>query len=474
MAFNSIDFIVFLLTLFYISGTYLFRRNIFSRNLILLVFSYVFYGYGNPYLLLFILYSTIIDFYIGRKIYESSDSIRRKRLLYISLVSNIGLLFVIKYTGWLSSLLSDSLVILLGSKYAFEPIYFLLPPGISFYTFQTLSYTIDIYGKKLKPEKNIINYSTYVTFFPQLVAGPIERASILLPQFKNLTATNKKIIKSSLILISYGLVKKIVFADNFGVIVEQGIKHSIMPGVGYVVVLAFALQIYCDFSAYTDIARGTARLFGFNLSKNFMTPYFSSSPSEFWRRWHISLSSWLRDYLYIPLGGDRNGRYARNILITMCLGGLWHGAGFYFLLWGFYQGILIVFYRKFPIDEYLIKKYKKLGKVLSIFIMFHFILFGWLLFMTPDMPTLLSLGYSLVRLVIEPFNTEVLNYIYILLVFAIPIFFTELIGYLKHTEFVNLISDVSDQMMILFLICSFYLIIFIGKREAYDFIYFAF
>lgn len=474
MAFNSIDFVIFLLTLFWLSNVYIFRRRIFSRNALLLVFSYIFYGYGNPYLLLFILYSTIIDFYIGRKIYESSDDVKRKQLLTISLVSNIGLLFVIKYTGWLSALLSDGLVLLLGSEYRFEPIYFLLPPGISFYTFQTLSYTIDIYRKKLKPEKNAVNYFTYVSFFPQLVAGPIERASLLLPQFQNFAVSNKQVIKSSLILISYGLVKKIVFADNFGVIVQQGIKHSIIPGVGYIVVLAFALQIYCDFSAYTDIARGTAKLFGFNLSRNFMTPYFSSSPSEFWSRWHISLSSWLRDYLYIPLGGNRTGRYTRNIMITMCLGGLWHGAGIYFFLWGFYQGLLIVFYRKFPINEYLIKKYKKVGKILSVIIMFQFVLFGWLLFMTPDMETFLSLGYSIVRVLTEPFNSQVLNYIYILLIFAIPVFITELIGYVNQKEFVELIDNISDKMVVLFLICSFYLVIFIGKREAYDFIYFAF
>lgn len=275
--------------------------------------------------------SAIIDFFCGIKIHQVDDEASRRRFLLISMILNLSIMGFFKYAGWLSGGLAT---ILAGFGIGMTAFSVPLPPGISFYTFQTMSYTIDIYKKQFKPEKNFISYLSFVSFFPQLIAGPIERAKDLVPQL----AIQRKLVtleaaSSALFLLLFGLFQKVVLADNFGNIVDLVLSsvnkenNTLLPGMGLVFAYAFAFQIYCDFAAYSTIARGVARLFSVHLNRNFRIPYSASSPSKFWERWHISLSQWLRDYVYIPLGGNRHGSIStlRNLVITMLLAGMWCG-----------------------------------------------------------------------------------------------------------------------------------------------------
>ena len=311
-------------------------------------------------------------------------------MLVISVVANLGLLSVFKYTGWVSQSVAD---LVAGFGVALTPVALALPPAISFYTFQSMSYTIDIYRREFKPYRNVIDYLSFVAFFPHLVAGPIMRARDLLPQLARVrNLPSAAVVSSALFMILFGLFQKTVLADNAGSIVDLVTRKivpgaTLDPGLGLVFGYAFAFQIYCDFAAYSTIARGVARLFGVELMRNFLTPYFSASPSEFWSRWHISLSTWLRDYLYIPLGGNRHGRLLtiRNLMLTMFLGGLWHGAGILFILWGVYHGLLLVIYRFLPIDQILIRHLGRFGKLVSIVLFFHLVCLGWIFFRaTPE------------------------------------------------------------------------------------------
>jgi alginate O-acetyltransferase complex protein AlgI len=260
-----------------------------------------------------------------------------------------------------------------------------LPVGISFYTFQVMSYTIDIYRGELKPTRNFLDFALFVAFFPQLVAGPIERARRLLPQIGRQRSFDSKRFASGFWLIFWGLYKKIVIADNMAIIVDRVFAESASATclMSYLGALAFAVQIYCDFSGYSDIARGCARTLGFELMRNFNLPYFAKDPREFWRRWHISLSTWLRDYLYISLGGNRKGRIRTdfNLFLTMVLGGLWHGAAWNFVWWGIYHGVLLIGHRRLSKNKGLIDlRQAPLIRFAKTFAMFHFTLFGWLLF----------------------------------------------------------------------------------------------
>ena len=260
----------------------------------------------------------------------------------------------------------------------------ILPVGISFYTFQSLSYTIDIYREQSKPVDSFAVFATYVAFFPQLMAGPIERAARLLPQFLERAVWNSERFRSGLVLIVTGYFKKVYVGDNCGLVAA----HAFQPGTelngwwAILGVLAFAFQIYGDFGGYSDIARGSARLLGVELTQNFRFPYFATSPSDFWRRWHVSLSSWFRDYIYIPLGGNRGGRgrMARNLMITMVLASLWHGAGWMCLLWGFYHGAILVLWRR-EADAANVSRLRRCWKIMG---MFGLTLFGWALFRCGD------------------------------------------------------------------------------------------
>jgi alginate O-acetyltransferase complex protein AlgI len=344
MLFNSFEFVLFLPLVFALYW-FVFQRSLRAQNFLVLVASYVFYGYWDWRFLLLIVVSTTADYFIGLSLERTEDPRRRALLLSTSLAINLGLLGFFKYYNFFV----DSAVVALGGLgFSASPrtLQVILPVGISFYTFQTLSYTIDIYRRQLKPTRDWIAFFAFVSFFPQLVAGPIERAKNLLPQFHEKRRFDFEHAKDGLRQILWGLFKKVVVADTCARNVDHIFGHSDELGGSTLLLGAmfFAFQIYGDFSGYSDIAIGTARLFGFDLMRNFAFPYFSRDIGEFWRRWHISLSSWFRDYVYIPLGGSRasKGRQVFNSLVTFTVSGFWHGANWTFVAWGALNGLYYV------------------------------------------------------------------------------------------------------------------------------------
>lgn len=336
MLFNSLTFAIFLPIVFIVYW-FILNKRIKLQNFLIVIASYVFYGWWDWRFLSLILFSTLVDYTIGLDLGRQEEEKKRKVLLWISILVNLGLLGVFKYFNFFLDSLYDvvpGLQVVLG----FNTLDILLPVGISFYTFQTLSYTIDVYKKRLVPTKDFVSFVAFVSFFPQLVAGPIERATNLLPQFYKSRRFDYSQAVYGMRQILWGLFKKIVIADNCAkyanIIFNNSDDYS-----GSTLLLGsvfFAFQIYGDFSGYSDIAIGTSRLFGFNLMQNFAYPYFSRDIAEFWRRWHISLSTWFRDYLYIPLGGSRGGTWMkiRNTFIIFVVSGFWHGANWTFMIWG--------------------------------------------------------------------------------------------------------------------------------------------
>lgn len=345
------------------------------RWLYLLITSYFFYAYWNASYIILIVFSTFVDYLVGRRIARTDLSRIRQRqfLLSISMIINLGVLFTFKYFNFFS----DSFATLFGTDPFVLDV--LLPVGISFYTFQSMSYTIDIYRGKLEPELNFGVFATFVAFFPQLVAGPIERAENMLPQFKRKVHINYDRIVSGLRLMLWGAFKKVVIADRVAIYVNA-VYNDASNHSGMTLLLAtlfFTFQIYCDFSGYSDIAIGTARIMGFDLMENFRQPYLSRSIREFWRRWHISLSTWFRDYLYIPLGGSRVsfGRMLLNLMIVFVVSGLWHGANWTFVIWGALHGGYLV------IETILSRLFKvNIPVFLRILITFFLVYFAWIFF----------------------------------------------------------------------------------------------
>jgi alginate O-acetyltransferase complex protein AlgI len=336
MLFNSLDFAIFLPIVFIIYW-FIVNRNLKLQNVLLVTASYVFYGWWDWRFLSLIVISTCVDFIIGLLLAKNYNENKRKLLLLTSIFVNIGLLGFFKYYNFFIESFSGAFS-LLGGEINTNSLNIILPVGISFYTFQTLSYSIDVYKRKLEPTTDFFSFSAFVSFFPQLVAGPIERAKNLLPQFY----IKRQFIYAKAIdgvrQILWGFFKKIVIADNCAVYVNDIFSNSDSYN-GSTLFLGgvfFAFQIYGDFSGYSDIAIGTSRLFGFNLTRNFAFPYFSRDIAEFWRRWHISLSTWFRDYLYIPLGGSKGNmlKKIRNIFIIFIVSGFWHGANWTFIIWG--------------------------------------------------------------------------------------------------------------------------------------------
>ncbi|MEM9075525.1 MAG: MBOAT family O-acyltransferase [Bacteroidota bacterium] len=335
--------------------------------------SYVFYGWWDWRFLSLIVFSTIIDYTLGQQI---NNSKRPKFFLILSIVTNLSLLAVFKYFNFFIDTWIDFWN-LLGYSMSAGTVSIILPVGISFYTFQTMSYSIDIYKKKFEPTKDFIAFATFVSFFPQLVAGPIERASNLIPQILNKRMWKHSYLKEGLFQITIGFFRKVVIADSIGSYIDVIYNSPDIydSSTVLIAVILYSFQIYFDFSGYSDIAIGTAKLLGFHFRRNFNLPYFSSSITEFWRRWHISLSSWLRDYLYIPLGGNRKGivKQYRNLFLTMLLGGLWHGSSWNFVIWGATHGILLAFEKRFNLIP---ESYKLLRSVL----IFSMVTLIWILF----------------------------------------------------------------------------------------------
>lgn len=380
MIFHSFDFLVFLVCV--LSMYWLLGRV--GQNILLLVGSYFFYGYVHPWFLYLILASTLVDYCCGRLMGVMPE--RKKLLLWCSLVFNLGMLGVFKYFNFFADNLG-TVFSFLGLSVHPSSIAIFLPVGISFYTFQTLSYTLDIYRGELQPRRSLLDVAVFVAFFPQLVAGPIERAQRFLPQVEREHRFSARDAEYALGLIVWGYFKKLVIADNVALTADK--VFSLQSPSFYLLwvgVFAFCIQIYADFSAYTDIARGVARLLGFRLTENFNHPYLALSPADFWRRWHISLSEWFRDYVYIPLGGSRasTSRWMLNVLVVFGLSGLWHGASWNFVLWGTYWGFLLIIYglleRVLPTKHLFFRALKPLGWVL----MFILINAGWLFFRERD------------------------------------------------------------------------------------------
>jgi alginate O-acetyltransferase complex protein AlgI len=446
----------------------LYRRTALA-NWILTGAGLAFYATAGLIYLLPLLFTCLFDYAVGAYLARSDDERKRKIAFIASVAVQLSLLSAFKYAGWLSAEAGGALAAL-GIGISLAQVSLPLPPGISFYTFHTISYTADIYRHKFRPRGRLIDYITFVGFFPQLIAGPIARASELLPQIAApRPAVSAAQAEEAVWLIAWGLFKKICLADNFGLVVGEATAALREPrhgGVGYLFMVAFACQIYCDFSAYTDIARGIARLFGIELPRNFLTPYFALSPSDFWQRWHISLSRWLRDYLYIPLGGEREGRLKtlRNLGITMFLGGLWHGAGVGFIVWGLYHGALLVLYRVLPVHEILQRHCKQAGTVLAALLMFALVSFGWIFFRAPPGDLLPLLG-SLASW--PPFSLP-------LLLLGAPLLATELIGYRRGAEFVDVYAATPWWARSLLFVGVFYGIVFFGARQQNEFIYFQF
>jgi alginate O-acetyltransferase complex protein AlgI len=480
MTFNSYAFLfVFLPT---VLAVYSFLRETRFVNWFLAAASLVFYGFAGPIYLVPLLFTCVFDYIIGRLIDPDRRNEYRKSLFVLSLVVQLGLLATLKYAGWLAGVANDA-ASWFGLAVSLPALALILPPGISFYTFHTISYTADIYRAKFKPHDRLIDYVTFVAFFPQLVAGPIARASNLLPQ---LAAKRPPITwaqaESATWLICWGLYKKITLADNFGqltaLIGDRLTPGDVPAGMGLLFAYAFAGQIYCDFSAYTDIARGVAKLFNVELTRNFATPYFATSPADFWRRWHISLSTWLRDYLYIPLGGERHGRVKtlRNLAITMFLGGLWHGAGFGFVVWGLFHGVLLVAYRVLHIEENIIRFLgRRVGAVVAIVLMFHLVCLGWIFFRASDtqlFPAIASIGALMSGRIMEwPLLRD---FGYGILLYALPLFLTEPFAFHKNKEFVDLYDQWRWPTKALAYILVFYGVVMFGAREQSEFIYFRF
>ena len=383
-----------------------------GQNRMLLVASYVFYGYWDYRYLSLIVISTVVDYFVALNIQSSDQQSRKRRFLIISLCTNLGMLGFFKYYNFFVSEFSEFLT-MLGITHSMPVLEILLPVGISFYTFQTLSYTIDVYRGKTTPTRNFLDFALYVSFFPQLVAGPIERSYQLLPQILEKRQRLVDDFREGTYHIMIGMFKKVVIADNMAPIVNHVFSKPVSDLTGpeiMVGVYAFAFQIYGDFSGYSSIAQGIAKWMGFNLSWNFRMPYFAVNPSDFWQRWHITLSSWLRDYLYIPLGGNKGGKLftLRNLMLTMLLGGLWHGAGWTFIVWGFYHGLLLIAYRLFEFrqsDQPRSAMHHAIGKGVRMVFFFHLICISWLLFRAESMTQVWQmLGAMLTDLTITGFT----------------------------------------------------------------------
>lgn len=475
MLFNSFIFFIFLgfvLPVFYLLPS---KK---SKNVFLLLASYFFYGYWDWRFCLLLLGSTIVDFVMGKKMEEERDVVKRKRLLWLSLVINLGVLGVFKYYNFFV----DSLLFVsekIGWHLDYLHLNILLPVGISFYTFQTLSYTIDIYRKRLEPTTNIVDFALFVSFFPQLVAGPIERASALLPQLARKLTPTKRQLRDGVTLIVLGLFRKVMIGDTLGRIVDPiFVNMEYYKSIELITALVlFSFQIYADFSGYSHMARGVSKLLGVELMKNFEQPYLSNNITEFWRRWHISLSSWLKDYLYITLGGNRKGHIKtyRNLMLTMLLGGLWHGANWNFVIWGGLHGICLAFHKIIltKCDEKSLKESSTFSfqNIVKITITYALVLVTWLFFRSTDWSDTVMFISKLIHWETSDLSIQFMT---ILISYAVLLLLMDVLEYrFKSHVFVWRLKSkgaVSGILFGLFLIT----IIYMFQADPLPFIYFQF
>lgn len=388
MLFNSIDFAIFL-PIAFILYWFVTKKSLKLQNILIVAASYLFYGWWDWRFLSLILFSTLVDYSVGRKLRNEENQLKRKVLLWTSILVNLGFLGFFKYYNFFLDNFKVAFSFF-GQDIQTNSLNIILPVGISFYTFQTLSYSIDVYKRKVEPTKDFIAFSAFVSFFPQLVAGPIERATHLLPQFYNKRKFSFLNIQFGFIRILYGLFKKVVIADNLSNAVNLVYNNpESFGGIHYIVAtIFFAFQIYCDFSGYSDIAIGTARIFGFKLMENFRMPYLSKSIGEFWKRWHISLSTWFRNYVYIPLGGNRvsKSKTLRNIFIVFIVSGFWHGAKWTFVVWGAIHGVILIAENLIGLQDKIQKsKYHSALISIKVILIFFIVCFAWIFFRSNSM-----------------------------------------------------------------------------------------
>lgn len=466
MTFNSFVFLGFFLAVY--AGYLLLQGNLRGQNVLLLAASLVFYGYWDWRFLLLLLGTASVDYTIALLISGTEDARRRKLYLIVSLVSNLSVLGLFKYFNFFASSLEQILGVF--GRVPTMALHIVLPVGISFYTFQAMGYTIDVYRRDTKAERNLLDFLLFISFFPQLVAGPIERASRLLPQVVSPRTIRLEQVEAALFLLLWGTFKKVVIADNCAIVANRVFNdYTRYEGMDVVLgVLAFTVQIYCDFSGYSDIARGLAKLLGFELMLNFKLPYLAQSPSDFWSRWHVSLSTWLRDYLYVPLGGNRKGerKTYRNLALTMLLGGLWHGAAWNYVLWGAYHGVLLILYRLFDRAP----GGRRLGPrgMVRMLGMFVLLVVGWVLFRSRSVE---QIAYMLTHAGVQR-SAETGALAFTLLFFSAPLILVQihqhLRGDLLSVPKVAAWVRVPAYAALLAGLCVF------GVRESIEFIYFQF
>ena len=488
MLFNTPEFIIFFIIVLAVIAVI--RLKLF-QHLFLLGASYFFFYFSSNFLITLLIFSTLLDFYVGKAIFSAKNQRTKKILLLSSLAGNLGLLGFFKYADFGISQINQ-----ITDTWGFSEIpalELILPIGISFYTFQTISYTVDIYRGKLTPSKSLVEFALFVSFFPQLVAGPILRAHEFLPQLRE-KINNKNIhsrlrtitihdtaLRIGITLMAMGFFKKMFFADNIAPMVDEifAVPYGLESFSVVLGAIAFGVQIYCDFSGYSDIAIGAAMILGFNIPANFNKPYFATSPIDFWRRWHISLSSWLRDYLYIPLGGNRKGdtRTYVNLITVMLLGGLWHGASWNFIVWGLMHGLYMA------VQKLIMNKFPKLAKsafvqkrhikIISILVTQYFVFMAWLAFRVQDIDTL---QYVLYKYVIWDFAIDgtilMLSHNKLPIILLIGFFILNYISYKRNI--IMKLSKVKPVYWIGFLLSIMVLILFFYDTNPRDFIYFRF
>lgn len=463
------------LFLFFILIYYLFKNLNTGRLLFVTLFSYYFYYKSSGVYFFLLAIVTCSDFFIAQLTARSKSKVIKKCFVSLSLFINLGLLAYFKYTNFFGEMFSR----LLGME--FSPLDIFLPVGISFFTFQSLSYTIDVYRGKLKPLSNLLDYAFYVSFFPQLVAGPIVRARDFIPQIRKPLFVSQKMFGVGVFFILCGLFKKAVISDYISVNFVERIFDNPMLYSGLenlLGVYGYALQIYCDFSGYSDMAIGIALLLGFKFPVNFDSPYKSASITEFWRRWHISLSSWLRDYLYISLGGNRKGkpRQMLNLLITMLLGGLWHGASLNFIIWGGMHGLALVFHKLILTIRGKSKSEEPKGifRIGGIILTFHFVCLTWVFFRNSSIENSINM--------LSQIFTDFRPQVFLQLIEAYwQVFLLIIIGYLLHftprsTEnaFKNSITIAPFIVKAALLVGLIFIVIQIKSSDIQPFIYFQF
>lgn len=475
MLFNSFSFTIFLPIVFILYWAFPQR----FRWVLLLISSYYFYMSWNPKYVVLILGTTFISYLCARLLYKTENQTAKKLLILCALVICLGTLFFFKYFNFFSESVTQ-IISMFSIQLSPVTLNVLLPVGISFYTFQTLSYVLDVYRGKVKPEKNFGIYATFISFFPQLVAGPIERTENLLPQITKPKVFDYDMATYGLKLMAWGFFKKLAIADVLGAYVDSA-YYSVADCNGYdyvIMILFFTIQIYCDFSGYSDIAIGTAKLLGINLMKNFDSPYFSASIKEFWRRWHISLSTWFRDYVYIPLGGSRCSKLKNNInlMITFLVSGLWHGASWTFVIWGGIHGLGQIV-EKYTIGK--IKRDSRIKKILLTLLVFIFCNITWVFFRAQNLGEAFAVFGGLFSCITNPLSLtgssvsiSTLNALGIAI--CLPLLCVFDYYSLKFDVILKISALKKPVRWIIYVLFIWIILVFMPKTNASEFVYFQF